>query len=303
MSKKIEFTEDQKKQMLSLHEGGMVTKEIGKIFSVSDKTIIRILKNEFGRSMFKERPKIGDVVKGWKILEIYNKRFANQSITMARIITTLEGDKSEREVPLTRLTNGQIGRSDNYRNDNILRNTTHGKSKTRIYRIWASMKERCLNKKTAIKSGYAKLGIQVCEDWKSFEIFEKWALENGYSDLLSLDRIDPMGNYCPENCRWATTEQQARNKISGFKKDLTIFGETKCIQEWANDPRCVVIYATLKRRILSDWEPEKALTQESERPRKLNLKNWLKINHKGIYEEYLYNYDMSKDGVIKKENS
>lgn len=300
MWNKVEFTQDQKNEILSHHKNGMSCKDIGKLFNVGPKPITRILKTEFGCSMFKERPKVGDVVKGWKILEIYNKRFANQSITMARIITTLEGDKSEREVPLTRLTNGQIGRSDNYRNDNILRNTTHGKSKTRIYRIWASMKERCLNKKTAIKSGYAKLGIQVCEDWKSFEVFEKWALENGYSDLLSLDRIDPMGNYCPENCRWASWEIQSRNKVSGFKKDLTIFGETKCIQEWANDPRCVVIYPTLKRRILSDWEPEKALTQEPERPRKLNLKNWLKINYKDIYEEYLYNYDMAKDGTINK---
>lgn len=297
MAQKLKFTEDQKKEMLQHHQEGKSCRDIGLLFNASQNTIIRILKKEFNCKMYKEPPKIGDVVKGWKILDIYTKRHANQNMTMARVITTLEGDTSEREVRLTQLTNEQIGRSDNYRNDNILRNTTHGKSKTRIYRIWASMKERCLNEKTAIKTGYQKLGIKIYEDWKQFENFEKWAMANGYDDDLTIDRIDSKGHYFPDNCRWATWAEQCRNKINSTKIDLTAFNETKTIHEWLSDSRCVVSYQCLKNRILSGWDHERAVTQHPERPRKMGIKNWLKLKHKDIYNEYLNNYNLTEDGI------
>lgn len=90
---------------------------------------------------------------------------------------------------------------------------THGKKNTRLYRIWNGMKDRCFNKNSPDYNSYGGRGITVCEEWKqSFECFYIWAVSNGYSDSLSIDRINGDGNYEPDNCRWATASEQNRNR-------------------------------------------------------------------------------------------
>ena len=92
---------------------------------------------------------------------------------------------------------------------------THGKCYTRLYRIWASIKDRILNPKNKQYNDYGGRGITICEEWKNdFMSFYNWAMENGYEENkgLSIDRIDNEGNYCPENCRWATITIQNRNQ-------------------------------------------------------------------------------------------
>lgn len=91
-------------------------------------------------------------------------------------------------------------------------NTKHGCSKTRIYRIWKGMLARCRNKGSTDYKWYGARGITVSPEWNQFEDFRDWAISSGYSDKLTIDRIDVFGNYGPENCRWVTTAEQNMNR-------------------------------------------------------------------------------------------
>lgn len=96
----------------------------------------------------------------------------------------------------------------------LRRNTTHGGSKTRIYRIWQAMIDRTSNPRASRYSYYGGRGISICHEWRDFAAFRLWAMANGYSDNLSIDRIDNDGNYQPDNCRWATQQMQVQNRRS-----------------------------------------------------------------------------------------
>jgi hypothetical protein len=92
----------------------------------------------------------------------------------------------------------------------------HGMHKTRVYGIWAQMKRRCQTKSNGAYDRYGKKDVQVCARWQKFELFyEDMGDDNG----LTLDRIDPKGNYEPSNCRWATWTEQANNKRNSRKKN------------------------------------------------------------------------------------
>lgn len=86
-------------------------------------------------------------------------------------------------------------------------------SKTKLYRVWESMKARCYNCKRKDYPNYGGRGIKVCVEWKrQYRDFQIWALENGYKTGLELDRIDNNGNYEPGNCRFVTHAKNNRNK-------------------------------------------------------------------------------------------
>lgn len=95
---------------------------------------------------------------------------------------------------------------------------THGESSTRRYQIWADMKDRCDNPNNPEYAEYGGRGITYCSEWKAYEGFMLTSPE-GYDDTLTLDRRDTDGNYCPENCRWATmsTQNHNRRKRDGCK--------------------------------------------------------------------------------------
>ncbi len=111
-------------------------------------------------------------------------------------------------------------------------NKTHGLSKTRLYKIYNKMKERCYYEKYPEFHLYGGRGIKVCDEWlEDFTNFYNWAMENGYKENLSIDRIDPNKNYEPSNCRWADIITQANNKRNNVY--LTYKGETHTMPEWA----------------------------------------------------------------------
>lgn len=133
------------------------------------------------------------------------------------------------------------------------KNSTHKESKTRLYSIWISMKERCSNNANPDWKNYGGRGISVCDKWRnSYESFRDWSRLNGYNDNLTIDRIDVNGNYTPENCRWATTKDQNRNKRSN------VLYKGKCISVWCE--KTGIDKRTVHRRInVYGWPVEKAL--------------------------------------------
>lgn len=90
---------------------------------------------------------------------------------------------------------------------------SHNETKTRLYQIWVGIKSRCFGVKSSAYREYGSRGISVCDEWKnSFLSFKEWALSHGYSDDLTIDRIDVDGNYSPDNCRWVSNSVQQFNK-------------------------------------------------------------------------------------------
>jgi hypothetical protein len=141
---------------------------------------------------------------------------------------------------------------------------TRGAKRSRLYRIWCAMKTRCMNKNFRHYEDYGGRGIRICDEWQDFTAFREWAMANGYADNLTIEREDVDGDYKPSNCKWIPQTKQSRNRRD--TKMLTAFGETKGIADWAEDPRCVVPFGTMKSRIYRDgWPAEKAISTPTKR--------------------------------------
>lgn len=123
------------------------------------------------------------------------------------------------ETTRRRLVNGMTKSCGCYRIEfSRKQHTTHGLSKTsnknnRLYGIWSGVKDRCCNPNSKYWKRYGNRGITICDEWLSdFVTFYEWAISNGYSESLTLDRIDNDKGYSPDNCRWATYSTQENNR-------------------------------------------------------------------------------------------
>lgn len=121
----------------------------------------------------------------------------------------------------------------------------HGLYKTRIHNIWCGIFARCYNPNSPVYDRYGGRGIRVCDEWRDIVNFCDWAYKNGYSDNLTLDRIDNDGNYEPSNCRWADKYTQSNNRNNIVKYDYK--GGKYTITELAR--MSGINYGTLRTRI------------------------------------------------------
>jgi hypothetical protein len=139
-------------------------------------------------------------------------------------------------------------------------NTLHGLADTREHAQWLGMLNRCHKPNNKAYPEYGGRGIRVCGRWRepNGQGFINFISDVGPRPSLqhSIDRIDNDGHYCPENCRWATREEQGRNKRNN--RMLTAFGKTQCMADWLDEMD--MDRSALNNRLRLGWSVEKALS-------------------------------------------
>ena len=150
-------------------------------------------------------------------------------------------------------------------------NYKHGLCKSRLNNIWYKIKARCLNPSYHQYDLYGGRGIDICDEWKNdFLAFYNWAIENGYSENLSIDRIDVNGDYSPTNCRWCTPKEQSNNKRNNI--NITINDKTQTLAQWCEE--LGLNYGTVRRRIkVYGWSDSEALGFKERKKKKCGDKN------------------------------
>lgn len=143
---------------------------------------------------------------------------------------------NQKSINLNSLVKGLSTSCGCYRKEYISKkNTTHGLTERghieRLYNIWSNMKCRCNNPNDKGYVNYGGRGIKICSEWENdYVAFRTWALANGYSSDLTIDRIDNNKGYSPDNCRWVTMKVQSNN--TRVNRKVTYRGETHTLSEW-----------------------------------------------------------------------
>lgn len=200
-----------------------------------------------------------------KLIDLTNKTFGrltvisraeNNSLGQARWLCKCSCGKTK-EVLGSNLRRGLIVSCGCYKNSQAKeRLSTHKQSKTRLYRIYHNMLNRCYYEHNDNYKWYGNKGIKVCAEWKnSFEAFLLWANKHGYTENLTLDRIDSTKDYSPENCRWVTIKRQQNNRKDNVY--IVYNGKKQTLSDWSKD--LGINRVTLWNRLFhSKWSIDKA---------------------------------------------
>ena len=135
------------------------------------------------------------------------------------------------------------------------------KERKRLRSIYNGMRLRCYNKNSVNYKYYGGKGVTICDEWLlSFENFFDWAINNGYNENLTIDRIDSEKEYSPDNCKWSTKKEQAYNRSMSVK--LTLNGRTMYMTEWAEE--LGIDKKTLSWRYRNGWSDEEILSNKKD---------------------------------------
>lgn len=174
--------------------------------------------------------------------------------------------------------------------------TTHGEWHTRLYGIWSGMKRRCYVTTCKAYKYYGGRGIKVCNEWKDYIPFRDWALSHGYTEKLTIDRIDVNGDYCPENCRWSTYLVQQNNRRNNHIIEYQ--GKEYTTAELAREHG--ISSSVLSTRLRKGWPIEEALNKEDFRGK--GFKKVLKL-YKGQGKENTLEGWAAELGITKRKLS
>lgn len=134
--------------------------------------------------------------------------------------------------------------------------TTHGQFGTRLYHIWDGMIQRCNNRDSKAYEGYGQRGIGICTEWLRFENFYAWAIDNGYSNKLTIDRTDNDGSYKPNNCKWVDRVAQQNNRRSNVM--ITYKGREQTLAQWIRELK---LSKNVRLRIYNGWNVARAFEE------------------------------------------
>lgn len=133
--------------------------------------------------------------------------------------------------------------------------TTHNMTNTKLYKVWRAIIDRTEYSSNKRYKNYGDRGIKMCKEWrKDFKNFYNWAINNGYKEGLTIDRINVNGDYEPNNCRWVTWEEQENNRTNNHY--ITYKVETHTMKQWSEI--LGIKYSTLSNRLNSyNWDIER----------------------------------------------
>lgn len=157
------------------------------------------------------------------------------------------------------------------------RMTTHGLTQHPLYDVYQAMLQRCYIESCKSYPDYGARGIEVCDQWQeNFVVFYEWAMLSGWKEGMSLERKDNDGNYSPGNCHFVggVKDRKVQNRNTRRNKNITAFGETKCLFDWGKDPRCkVTVWALRSRFDRGKWTDMEAMITTPQTERKSIQRN------------------------------
>ena len=208
-----------------------------------------------------------------KLIDLTNRRFGMLTVLKRAEDYVFKSGRKERmwqcqcdcgnilDVFGENLKNGNTTSCGCYKKEKMKKEkTTHGLSNDRLYSAYNHMKARCYNVNNKSYKDYGGRGIIICDEWlgdNGFDNFYNWAISHGYSDELTIDRIEVNGNYEPNNCRWVDLVIQENNRTNNHL--ITYNNKTMTMAMWAKELN--INYKTLANRICTyGWSVEKAFT-------------------------------------------